>query len=204
MKHMAVSVCVLLTLGVVAGPACGEDEGITNATTWQMVKEGSKHAFVIGKIKAAYADRKDIAGRYIRVRFDGHVLQLAGFVKNKENAKAAEEIAQSIAKAETVQTFWAFDEAIDNREPYKTHAGEQTEDGILWAKVMASLNSPDVQPQLKNAEIHLVNVNHGSVTVYIIADAPPDEFNLEPHVKPIPGVIQFSCKTAKTYTPVAN
>lgn len=190
---------MMMVAGLFALTVVAEEGASNSSNLWGKVKEEGKRAVVIGKIRAAFADRKDIPGRYIRVRFDGKVVQLAGFVPNKEIAKAAEDVAASVARPDSVQTFWSIDEAIDNRDAYKTYAGEQAGDVAVKAKVLASLNGPDVQPQLKNAAIIHVNVNHGKVTVYIVADAAPDRFDLEPHIKPIAGVTAFACKVVKAY-----
>lgn len=171
--------------------------GVSNA--WGRVKDEGKRASVIARVKTAYADRKDIPGRYIRVRFDGHTLQLAGFVPSKDIAKAAEDVARQVVQPESIQTFWCVEDSLSTSEPYKTYVGEQAQDAVLKGKVLTSLNSPDVRPQLANAEIALVDVTHGNVVVYVIADAPPAEVDLEPHVKPIPGVVGFQCKVLKAY-----
>lgn len=173
--------------------------GVSDALT--SIKEDSKRLLAIAKVKAAFADRRDIPGRYIRVRFDGRVLQLAGFVPNKEIAKAAEEVARTAVAPESVKTFWEIDEDIDNREPRKTYVGEQASDLAVYAKVLASLNGPDVRPLLKNAETVHVNVHQGKVTIYIILDAPPDIVDLSPHVATIEGVTGVTCKTVRTYSP---
>ena len=194
---LTTTITVLLAFGGLHATAQDPGNGLSNA--WDKVREESKRAFVVGKVKAAFADRKDIPGRYIRVRFDGHILQLAGFLPNKDVAKAAEALAREVGKPDTVQTFWAFDEAIDNRDAYKTFVGEQTSDIALDAKVLASVNGPAVRPQFKHAEIVHVNVNHGTVTVYIVADAAPDTFTLDPYVTPIPGVTEFHYRVVKAY-----
>ena len=58
---------------------------------------------------------------------------------------------------------------------------------MIKSKAIASLASPDVTPQFKNAEILHSDVNHGNVVVYIVADAPPVESYVNPHVTPIQG-----------------
>lgn len=178
----------------------GEQEPSSCASNaWVKIKDGGKRAMVIGKIKAAFADRKDIPGRYIRVKFDGQVMQLAGFVPSKDVAKAAEELARRVGKPDRLLTFWGFDEAIENRESYKTYVREQASDVALTAKVLAALKNPAVRSQLTNAEPIHVNVSHGKVTVYIVADAPPENFELEPHIKPISGVLDFHYRVVTAY-----
>lgn len=171
--------------------------GVSNA--WNKVKDEGKRAMVVGRVKAAFADRKDIPGRYIRVRFDGHTLQLAGFVPSKDIAKAAEDVARQVAQPESLQTFWSVEDSMLTAEPYKTYVGEQAQDAVVKGKVMTSLNSPDVRPQFATAEIVQVDVTRGKVVVYVIADAPPSEFDLDPHVKPISGVVDFRGKVLKAY-----
>ena len=160
---------------------------------------GGKHTLVLGRIMAAYADRKDIPGRYIRIRFDGTTLQLAGFVPSAEVAKDAEAIAVRIAKPEKKKVFWCIDASVTNPEPYRTHVGEQSEDALVKTRVVASLAAPDVRPQFRNAEIQHVEVNHGQVVVYIIADAPPAQFDLGPHISPIEGVRGYNTLVLNAY-----
>lgn len=177
-----------------------DQEMATLTNAWAKIKDEGRRALVIGKIKAAYADRKDIAGRYIRVRFDGKLLQLAGFVPDMETAKKAEALAREIANIEKTETFWELDEDIRNRPPYNTHFTEQAHDALLKGKVLLSLAAPDVTSQLTNAEIIEVDVTNGKVTVYLIADAPlPSDFNLEPHIKPITGVSEVRTCLVCTY-----
>lgn len=160
---------------------------------------GGKHTLIIGKIKAAYADRKDISGRHIRIHFDGTTLQLAGFAPSAEVAKDAEEIAVRIAQPEKKQVFWRIDASVSNPEPYRTHIGEQSEDALVKTRVLASLAAPDVKPQFNDAEIQHVDVNHGQVVVYVIADTPPARFDLGPHISPIEGVKGWSAIVLKAY-----
>jgi len=160
---------------------------------------GGKNMLAIGKIKAAFADRKDIRGRLIRIHFDGTTLQLAGFAQSTEAAKAAETLSQSIAKPNKVETYWHIDAAVTNCEPYSTYIGEQSEDALIKTRVLASLAAPDVRPQLQSADVHYVAANHGQVSVYIIADAPPAQFDLAPHITPIEGVKSWSLYVLKAY-----
>lgn len=149
----------------------------------------------------SYADRKDIMARFIRVRFDGETVQLAGFVQSEDAAKNAAGIAARTARSEKVQTYLQVEASVTNVETYPTHVGEQSEDALTKALVLTSLASPDVKPQFRNAEIQHVTVAHGQVTVYIIADAPPAEFNLSPHVTPIDGVKGLTVHVDKAYQP---
>jgi len=176
-----------------------QESNCTPDNVFSKALAGGKHALIVGKIKAVYADRKDIPGRHIRIRFDGTTLQLAGFVPSAEVAKDAEEIAVRIAKPEKKQVLWRIDASVANREPYKTHVGEQSDDALIKTRVLASLAAPDVRPQFRNAEIQHVEVNHGQVLIYIIADAPPAQFDLAPHITPIEGVKDLSCNILKAF-----
>ncbi len=162
------------------------------------IAEG-KNMLAIGKIKAAFADRKDIRGRLIRIHFDGSTMQLAGFVQSPEAAKAAETLSQSIAKPNKLEPYWHIDAAVTNCEPYSTYIGEQSEDALIKTRVLASLAAPDVRPQFSNADVQYVGVNHGHVSVYIIADAPPVQFELAPHITPIEGIKSWSLYILKAY-----
>lgn len=177
--------------------ARAEAPGASNE--WAKIKDDGRRALAIGKVKTAFADRKDIPGRYIRVKFDGHVMQLAGFVPNEAVAKAAEELARTAGQPEKLLAFWAYDEAIESREAYKTFVREQAKDVALGLKVRIALNKPEVRALFKNAETLHVNVSHGKVTVYLVAEAPPETFELETHIKPITGVLDFHYRVVKTY-----
>jgi hypothetical protein len=166
---------------------------------WNIAKEEGSRALTIAKIKAAYADRKDIAGRYIRIRFDGKTLQLAGFVPNGEVGSNAVEIAKAIANPKHVQTFLAIDTSVPIKDTYNTYLGDQSRDQYLKAKVLTSLAGPAVHPQLKHAEIVHVGVDHGNVIIYIVADAEPTTFELAPFVKPIEGVQSMKVIVVKTF-----
>lgn len=166
---------------------------------WNVAKEEGSRALTIAKIKAAYADRKDIAGRYIRIRFDGKTLQLAGFVPNDDVGKNAIEIARNIAKPTSVQTYLTIDTSVPTKDAYMTYIGEQSRDQYLKAKVVASLAGPAVRPQLKHAEIVHVGVDHGNVIIYIVADAEPATFDLAPYVTPIEGVQSMKVAVVKTF-----
>ncbi len=155
---------------------------------WNAAKEEGSRALTITKIKTAYADRRNIPGRYIRVKFDGKTLQLAGFVPNKEVETSAVQVAKDIAQPESINTFLCIDESVPAKDSYNTFLSEQSQDGILKVKVLTSLAGPAVRPQLKNADVVHVGVNHGNVIIYIVADVEPATFDLTPYVKPIPGV----------------
>ena len=192
----------LLTIWLIATAiipaAMADDFSTAVSSAWGRVREEGGRALVIGKIKAAYADRKDVPGRLIRVRFDGKTVQLAGFVPSREIGTAAEDIAREAAKPEDVVAFWSEDADIAAEGSYKTHVGEQTDDALLKAKVALALNSPAVAPQFRTAEILHVQVVRGAVTVYIVADE-ASEFSLDPHVKPIPGVISLAVRVVNAF-----
>lgn len=187
---------LLLANPVVPAPA--EDLGRAVSSAWVRVREEGSRAWMLGRIKTAFADRKDIPGRLIRVRLKGDVVQLAGFIPSREVAEAAEVIAKEIAGSQEVVAFWAEDSSIGDEEPYKTHVTEKTDDALLKAKILVSLNSPAVSPQFKSSEILQVQVTHGAVVIYIVADE-PSTFDLHPYVEPIPGVVSCTTKVVEAY-----
>lgn len=193
----ALSLMMLLLLSVSTLAQGDSRQGISNM--WNAAKEEGGRALTITKIKAAYADRKDIPGRYIRVRFDGKTLQLAGFVPTKDVETAVIDLATRIAKPQTVQKFLTVEPTVPTNVNYNTYLGEQSHDAILKAKILTSLAGPAVRPQLTHADIVHVGVDHGNVTIYIIADAEPSTFDLNPYVKPIPGVESVNVLVVKTY-----
>ena len=202
MKHMSrlLAVACLMSLIIGAVSVTAQESTGTVESTWSRLKSNVHTAFVENRIRAAYADRKDIPGGYIRIRFEGGVLELAGFAPNGEVAGAAELIARDIAKPVSTRTFWTFDESLGTNAPsYNTYVGEQTEDVLLHAKVQASLHSPAATAQLPNAELLKIDVVQGVVTLYVVADAPPGAFNLDPYIKPIPGVVSYRCQVVKAY-----
>jgi len=154
---------------------------------------------VIGSIRAKIMDRKDIKSRYIRVRFDGKTLQLAGFVQSTNIAADVEQIARTVVQTGTIETYWKIEKTLKEHEPYKTHVEEQAADFAIWAKVKASLASPDVRPLLKNTDVQAVDVDHGNVIVYLIAAAPTGEASLDPHIQDISGVKSLSYRVLKTF-----
>lgn len=99
-----------ILVGSVTGLPCAraDDAGVAVSNAWGKISEEGRNVLVIGKIKAAYADRKDIPGRLIRVRYDGKTLQLAGFVPSKEVGDAAERIARKVARPEAVTPCGCF------------------------------------------------------------------------------------------------
>lgn len=175
-----------------------EDLGQVVSNAWVRVREEGSRALLIGRIKAAFADRKDIPGRLIRVRLKGDVVQLAGFVPNREVAQAAEALAKELAGSQQVTGYWVEDPSVAVEETYKTHAGEQTVDAILKTKILVSLNSPAVTPQFKTAEILHVQVSQGAVVVYIVADETAS-FDLQPYVQPISGVVSCTTKVVEAF-----
>jgi hypothetical protein len=197
LRHLLPMAAQLFLLAPVATIA--EESNSAPASVFSKALAGGKHTLIVGKIKAAFADRKDVIGRYIRVHYDGTTLQMAGFVQSAEASKAAEEIATRISKSGSVQSYWQIEPSVTNSEPYATHVGEQSEDALTKARVLASLAAPDVRPQFHNAEIQHVTVSHGHVSIYVIADATPAQFDLAPHIVPIEGVKGWSCHMLKAY-----
>ena len=190
---LALAIAVL----VQCSRAAGESDALSDA--WTATKQEAKRLAVIGQIRATLIDRKDVKSRYVRVRFDGKNLQLAGFVQSTNMIAIIEQAAREVAKPERVETFWAIQDNLQDHDPYKTFVEEQTSDFGIWLKVKASLASPDVRPLLKNAVVQAVDVDHGKVTLYLIVDAPPAEIDLAPHIKGISGVKGYECRLAKTY-----
>lgn len=201
MNRTLIAVVVLSSaLAFPAVPRAAEPDSATLTNAWTKLKEDGRRAFVAGKIKAAFADRKDIAGRFIRVRFDGETLHLAGFVPNKETARAAETLSCDIAKTDKISAHWETDPDLQGPVAYRTYVSEQTEDGLIKSKVLVSLAGPAVTPQLTGSEVLEVTVAHGKVVVYLVADAPlPRDFDLTPYIKPITGVTDFRLAVVKTF-----
>lgn len=195
-KNGEIIAVVLLVVCSAVVAVAGDEAMVSASNAWSRVKDEGARALVAAKVKAALVDRKDIPSRYIRIRFDGRALQLAGFVPNRQVAEDAEALARKVAEPVSLQAFWSFDETIGSG---KTFIGERAGDLSLTAKVLASLHAPDVRPQFKHAEIVHVNVNDGKVTIYIVADAAPGTFDLAPHVLPIPGVTEVLCQIVKTF-----
>lgn len=194
--------CFMLGIAM-GGTVSAEESAFSLSNAWTRLQEDGKRALIVGRIKAAFADRKDISGRYIRVRHDGKAVQLAGFVPDEETAKKAEAVAKEIAAPAEVVCFWKIDKELRNKPPYKTHVGEQTQDMILKSKILLSLAAPDVTSQLTKAEIIEVDVQQGNVTVYLVADAPlPEGFDLAPHIKPIPGVLMLTVSAVTATIPL--
>ncbi|HMP75070.1 MAG TPA: BON domain-containing protein [Kiritimatiellia bacterium] len=187
----------LLALAPLA-PARADDVGRAVSSAWERVRADGGRVWMTGRIKAAFADRKDISGRLIRVRYDGEVVQLAGFVPDRAAADAAEALAGEIAKPARVVGFWVEDSTIGTEEPYKTHVGEQRDDAVIKARVLLSLKSPAVTPQFKAADVVYVQVTQGAVVVYLVADE-PSSFDLDPYVAPIEGVRSFSVRVVNAF-----
>jgi osmotically-inducible protein OsmY len=160
--------------------------------------EKARQGAVVAQVKAALMDRKDIRSRYIRVRYDGKRIQLAGFVKDAKQGKQVAEIAKQQEASASVVTFWSYEKDLEDRDPYKTHVGEQASDAEIWVKVRAALCSPAAKTILQHADVQAVDVRHGKVRVFLIVDGPPEDIDLSPHIKPIHGVTEFSCRTVKT------
>ena len=191
-------VIVGVVLMAFAGRTLADDMGQVVSGAWERVREGGGRAWTVARIKAAFADRKDISGRMIRVRFAGDTLQLAGFVPNQEAAGAAEAIAREIAKSATVVAYWAYSAASESEDSHVTHVSGPAEDAMLKAKVMYSLSSPAVASQFKAAEVIHVQVLKGAVTVFIVADE-PSTFDLDPYVTPIEGVRSCSVRVVNAF-----
>ena len=194
----SVVVMTVLLLPVAAPQSMAKNPEEARTNSWRKVMDDGAYALVVGKIKVAYADRKDIPGRLIRVRYDGTTVQLAGFVPSKDAGEEAARIAREIAKPEDVITHWTEDATIAADASYRTYVGEQTEDALLKAKVVASLNGPAVVPQFKKAEILHVQVARGAVVVYVVADE-ATKFDLDPYVKPIPGVTSLTIRVVNAF-----
>lgn len=161
--------------------------------------EQGRQELLAARIRTTLADRKDLRSRYIRVRFDGKTVHLAGFVTNTTQSLTAEDIARRIAPDAAVVGFWAFEPDLDERDAYMTRVGEQAADAEIWARVQVALRSPTVRSLLTDADVQAVDVRHGNVRLYLIADTPDGLIDLAPHIRPIPGVTDFSQRTVIGY-----
>ena len=154
---------------------------------------------VIGEIKAKFVDNKGIKARYIRVQYDGTKLQLAGFVPTSAVIADVERIGREAAPQKKFESYWQVKEGLLDHDPYSTYVGEQASDFSIWLKVKATLLSPNVQPLLKATHVQAIDVHSGKVTIYLIADAPPGDIDLGPHIKNINGVKSVTVFTLKAY-----
>lgn len=156
--------------------------------------EKARQGAVIVQIKASLMDHKDIRSRYIRVRYDGKTVQLAGFVQSKKQGELAVEIAKQQGEKSEVITCWSYEKDLNERNPYKTRVREQVSDAEIWRKVCASLSSPAAKSILAHAD-----VRHGIVRVFLILDGPPENPDITPYVKPISGVVDLNVLAVKVY-----
>lgn len=159
-----------------------------------------RQEMTILRIRAALADRKDIRSRYIRVQHDGNVITLAGFVKNAAQGILTEGIARRIAPAAEIRGFWSYDPDLDERDAYMTRIREQAADAEIWTRVQMAIRAPAIRALLAAADIQAVDVRHGKVRVYVIADSPKGLVDLAPHLRPIQGVVEVSQRTVRTYS----
>jgi hypothetical protein len=186
---------ILLLVGI-AAPARAGDHALPDAQSLvQKVRQG----VVVARIAAALIDRKDLHSRYIRVRYDGRKIQLAGFLANESQSKLVEQIAETHGGSTTVTTHWSYEKDLEKRDPYMTQLSEQAIDAKIWANVHASLRSPAARGLLASADVLAVDVRHGKVRVFLVLDGPPDNIDISPHVVTIPGVKGFSCRVTRTY-----
>jgi len=170
---------------------------------YEPILEWGRQEVITSRIRAALADRKDIRSRYIRVRYDGETVQLAGFATNATQAVTAEGIARRVAPGAVVQEFWTFEPDLEEQDAYMTRIGEQAADAEIWARVQIALRSPAVRPLLANVDVQAVDVRHGKVRIYLILDKAGAEIDLAPHLRSIPGVTKVSVRTVTVTPPTA-
>ncbi len=162
---------------------------------WGKVREETRRLTTITEIRARMADRKNIASRYIRVRYDGENLQLAGFVTAAAQANQVESLVRGMAPDADVTGFWSFEPDLDEQDAYMTRIGEQATDAEIWARIQVALRGAAVRPLLADADVQAVDVRHGKVRVYLILDKAGIEVDLAPHFRSIPGVTDVSIRT---------
>lgn len=199
MNRMRMRVLVILCCSAIAGLAipCHAEDSISSVAS--NIVEKARQGAVVAQVKAALMDRKDIRSRYMRVRYDGKTIQLAGFVRDEKQGDLVVEIAKRQEEKAEVVTFWSYEKDLEERDPYKTRVGEQAADAEVWAKVRGSLCSPAAKAVLEHADVQVVDVRHGKVRVFMILDGPPEDIDITPYVKPIPGVVDVSFRTVKTF-----
>jgi osmotically-inducible protein OsmY len=196
-RFLAMSVvCSFITVCVTSSRA--EDSLSLAASS---LVEKARQGAVVAQVKAALMDRKDIRSRYIRVRYDGKTIHLAGFVRDKEQGELVEEIAKRQDENATVTSFWSYEQDLEERDPYKTRVGEQAADAETWVRVRVSLRSPAAQGMLENVDVQTVDVRRGKVRVFVILDGPPEDVDITPHVKSISGVTEVEVLKVKAYKP---
>jgi len=197
MKATMARVLRYATFSLAISNHCVADDSFTKVAS--NLVEKARQGAVVAQVKAALMDRKEIRSRYIRVRYDGKTIQLAGFVKDAQQGEQVVEIAKRQDVSASVVTFWSYEKALEDRDPYKTHVGEQASDAEIWVKVRASLYSLAAKTAVQSADVQAIDVRHGKVRVFLILDGPPEEVDLSPYVKAIPGVTDFICTTVKAF-----
>ncbi len=158
-----------------------------------------QHELTAARIRSALADRKDIRSRYIRVRYDGETIHLAGFAKDAEQAAEVERIVHSIVPEAGRQSFWSFEPDLDERDAYMTRIGEQAADAEIWARIQVTLRGPAVRALLAEADVQAVDVRHGKVRIFLIAESTKGLVDLAPHLNPIQGIIDVSQRTVNAF-----
>lgn len=161
--------------------------------------EMARRGLVVVQIRAALMDRKDIRSRYIRVRFDGKTIELAGFVKNLQQGKQVVEIAQAQESEAEVKAYWLYEEDLEEHDPYKTRVQEQKKDAEIWLKIQLSLCSPAGSATLGNSKVQAVDVRKGEVRVFLILDSPQEDLDITPFIKPLYGVTKITVFTLETF-----
>jgi len=151
------------------------------------------------RVRFALADRKDISSRYIRVRHREGTLELAGFVPSLEQAGIIEKTAAELDDVSNIRSFWSVQYDLQERKPYKTRVGEQAADAALKAKILAALAKPRIQREMKSLSIQAIDVRHGEVRIYVVADAPSAETDLAKCLAGFRGITSIRCSVLKTY-----
>jgi osmotically-inducible protein OsmY len=163
------------------------------------VAEETRRLAKISEIKAKLIDNKEIKARYIRVQYDGNKVLLAGFVQNTNVVAEIERIARAVTPQKQFESYWQVAEGLIDQTSYSTYAGQQSSDVAVWMKVTAALYSPNVLPLLRKTHVQAIDVRSGHVTVYLIASAPPGDFDPTPHIKNIEDVKGTSFFTIKAF-----
>jgi osmotically-inducible protein OsmY len=193
-KHI---VCISIILANVSfAMADGSDK---LAEIGAKVADETRRLAKISEIKARLIDNKEVKARYIRVQYDGSKLQLAGFVPSTNVIATIEQIGRMATPQKEFESYWQVAEGLIDHDPHTTVMSEQASDAAVWLKVKAALYSPNVLPLLKGIHVQALDVRSGNVTVYMIADAPPGEFDPGPHIKNIAGVKSSSTFTIKAF-----
>lgn len=200
-KHFGILLLILMCYLITADWTSAEDSGVQGNGTplHERMLTRSRYEMIAVRIRASFADRKDIRSRYIRVRFDGQTVQLAGFVKDAAQAATAEAIARKIAPGASIIGFWQFESDLDEREAYMTRIAEQAADAEIWARIQVTLRSPAIRPILADADIQAVDVRHGKVRLFVIAESERGIIDLTPYLSSTAGVAEVSQSTVKAY-----